>query len=145
VTKKTEQTDRTPILIEQGEYEAQCIAYKEFRQFGGKQKLCLEWDFSISGGQGIILPQYFNMEHKTFKDNTKYHTDWVIANNLIRPARPTRAYMSPKIFINVIGIVSVKTCKPKFGNGKEKPDVFHYSVVECLYSLSMPNSEGSGF
>lgn len=127
-------------LIPPGEYEAQCIGFKEFRQFGGLKKIALNWDFTISGKEGVQLPQYFNMEHKTFKENSFYYEAWVLANNCVRPRRRTRSYMPPEVFVNIIGTVIVSTVIPKFENGKPKPEVLHYSKVQRLLSLSVPNN-----
>lgn len=119
-----------------GEYEAQCITSKEFRQYGGIKKLALTWELTLSGTNEVRIPQFFNMDHKVFKENSFYYEAWVIANNCRRPQRRTRAHMSPKIFLGIIGKVIVVTVKPKFENGDLKPEVFHYSKVQRLLSLS---------
>jgi hypothetical protein len=127
-------------LIQPGEYLAQCIAFKEFKQFGGLKKLALTWDLTLSGMEGVRLAQYFNMEHQTFKENSFYYENWVVANNCTRPRRRNRAYMPPTMFTNIVGAVLVVTVSPKFENGKPKPEVFHYSKVQRLLSLSVPNN-----
>lgn len=123
-------------LILPGEYEAQCSGSKEFRQYGGLKKLALTWELSLSGMPEVHLPQFFNMDHRVFKEHSFYYEAWVIANNCRRPQRRTRAHMSPKIFLGIIGKVIVVTVKPKFENGDLKPEVFHYSKVQRLLSLS---------
>ena len=112
---------------------------EEFKQYGGIKKLALTWDFSLAGMERIRVPQYFNMDHKVFKENCFYYEAWVIANNCKRPQRKTREHMSPKIFQNVVGKVIVVTVKPKFENNEFKPEVFHYSKVQRLLALSFLN------
>lgn len=124
--------DASPLLIKAGEYKAQCIRVKEFKQFGGLPKLALEWDFTLSGKEGLVLPQYFNLAHNTFKTTTKYYRCWTIINNGRRPVRPKKNYMSPKIFLNAIALVLVDTSIPKFPDGTDMPEVFHSSVVMTI-------------
>lgn len=128
-----------PVLIPEGKYEAQCIKYREFRQYR-EDSLCLEWSPTDASHFGVILPQFFRMKYSRYKATTKYYTAWVTANNCVHPTRPTRKYMSPRIFENVIGIVTVRTVRPKFANGEPKPECFHYSVVDELLQLSVPNN-----
>ncbi len=132
--------DASPLLIKAGEYKAQCIRVKEFKQFGGLPKLVLEWDFTLSGKEGLVLPQYFNLAHKKFKIHTHYYGCWTIINNCRRPLRPTRAYMTPKIFLNAVALVLVGTSIPKFPDGTDKPEVFHYSVVRYVKKLLLQNN-----
>ncbi len=127
-------------LIMPGEYNAQCIGFKEFRQFGKGKKLVLMWDFTLSGRSGIVLPQYLNMQHKTFKEYSFFYVAWVIANNYRRPRRRTRQYMTPNVFKNIIGKVLVETVIPTFENQTPMNEVFHYSKVKRLLSLSLPNN-----
>jgi len=127
-------------LIEAGEYEAQCIKYKEFRQFGGLPKLCLGWDFTLSGKEGLRLPQFINMAYNKFKMTTFYYRNWVIANNNMKPLRPTRQYMLPKIFLNITAIVVVETVEPLFPDGAKMPEPFHYSKVSFIKRLTTINN-----
>lgn len=128
-----------PILIPEGKYEAQCIKHHEFKQFR-ENSLCLKWSLIDARHFGVNLAQFFRMNYSHYKATTKYFTAWVIANNYVYPTRPTRKYMSPRIFENVIGIVTVRTVRPKFANGEPKPECFHYSVVDELLQLSVPNN-----
>lgn len=127
-------------LIKEGEYEAQCIGIKEFRQYGGTKRLALSWKVFVKGLDGVVLPQFFNMDYKIFKETSFYYQNWVLANNCQRPLRRNRQYMSPKVFKNIIGRVIVCTVIPKFSNGASKPEVFHYSKVQQLLSLSVVNN-----
>ncbi len=61
---------------------------------------------------------------------SKYFEQWVIANNNIQPSRKDR--MSSAIFKNGIFEAVVRTVKPKFPDGTEKPKCFHYSIVDYL-------------
>ena len=131
-------------LIEPNEYEAHCIKYKEFRQHGSRPKICLEWNFFLSGMEDIVLPQYFNMAHKKFKEYAYYYWNWVIANNGNKPLRRTRQYMSPKIFVDVIAIVRVDTVIAKFPDKTEKPPQFNYSKVSFIKRLTHSNSKAGG-
>jgi hypothetical protein len=67
---------------------------------------------------------------KIVPHGSKYFEQWVIANRNIKPVRNDR--MSSKIFINNIFKAVVRTVKPKFPDGTEKPECFHYSVVDYL-------------
>jgi hypothetical protein len=40
--------------------------------------------------------------------------------------------MSPRIFINGYFDAVVRTVKPTFPDKTEKPECFHYSIIDCL-------------
>jgi hypothetical protein len=61
---------------------------------------------------------------------SKYYEQWVIANKNVHPSRTDR--MSSGIFKNGVFDAIVRTVKPKFPDGTEKPESFHYSVVDYL-------------
>jgi hypothetical protein len=135
-----EQKTNNQISIEEGTYEAQCVGYKKFKQSGKINKLVLEWDFTLSGMEGVVLPQFYNLNYKTFKNPTKYCTAWVLANKNRFPVRRKLGYMSPKIFMNIVGKVTVIHSKPRFLNGKEKPEVFKEPVVSEIIEVSVFNN-----
>lgn len=127
-----------PTLIPEGKYQAQCIAQNEFIQFR-EPMLCLEWSLIDPPYSGLVLPQYFRMKYARFKDNTKYGTAFIIANDGRRPVRATRKYMSPRVFKNIICIVTIETVRPKFDDGELKPKVFEYSKVQDVRELLVSN------
>ena len=61
---------------------------------------------------------------------SRYYEQWVIANGNIKPARNDR--MSPAIFKNHFFEAVIRTVKPKFKDGTEKPDCFNYSIISYL-------------
>jgi hypothetical protein len=44
--------------------------------------------------------------------------------------------MSPQVFKNKIFLVKVRDAKPKYGDGTYKPEMFVYSVVDRIISVS---------
>ena len=71
-----------------------------------------------------------NKPFKKVPRGSKYFEQWVIANKNIHPRRNDR--MSPAIFKNGIFEAVVRTVKPKFHDGTDKPECFHYSIVDYL-------------
>jgi|GEM_PF-5835154 len=127
-------------LIEPGEYDASCVKVKEFQQYGGLKKLCLTWNFSLSCKEGVLLPQFFNMEHKKFSETTSYYKAWFMANGYKRPSRRTRLYMPPKIFEGVMGTVMVVTVRRKFPDGTDMPTEYDYSKVSFIRKILNRNN-----
>ena len=129
------------IIIKPGEYQAQCIKYKEFVQYGNRPKLCLEWEFTLSGKEGIVLAQFFEMKNK-FKSTDIYSRNWCIANNMKKPRRYTRQYMTPKMFLYITAIVLVRYAQPKFPDGTLMPDELRYPKVSYIKKLTTKNNYG---
>ncbi|HNZ32546.1 MAG TPA: hypothetical protein PKJ25_10650 [Smithellaceae bacterium] len=125
-------------LIPEGVYRVCCVkaekAVSHFRSF----KMFLTFKI-INFGQysGTELFMAMNLINtrtgKPFKQvpsGSKYYEQWVIANRNIHPARNDR--MSSRIFMNGVFEAVVRTVKPKFPDGTEKPECFHYSVVDYI-------------
>lgn len=128
--------DRRP-LIPENEYLAQCIEFRVIRYFDSYR---LRLWFKIIEGQysDTILEMFLNlMDGKTgnrFKSvppASNYYKNWCIANYCRQPGRRDR--MTPKIFLNGIFRVKVRSATPRYPNSKERmPDGMQYSVVAYL-------------
>jgi hypothetical protein len=124
-------------LITEGRYQAQCISYEKGRPFPNSLKLFLH--FKIADGKYFETPLFMAinlMDSKTGKpikrarSGTKYCQNWIIANYYNQPSRGQP--MNPKNFLNGVFEVLVRTVKPKFPDGTEKPSCFHYSIINSL-------------
>lgn len=125
-------------LIPEGSYQACCIRIEKGASHFRSLKMFLGFKI-VNPGQymGTELFMAMNLINtktgKPFKKvprGAKYFEQWVIANQNIHPRRNDR--MSPAIFKNGIFEAVVRTVKPKFPDGTNKPDSFHYSVVDYL-------------
>lgn len=125
-------------LIPEGIYQVCCIQIEKGTSHFKSLKMFLGFKI-VNPGQymGAALFMAMNLINtktgKPFKQvpvGSKYFEQWVIANKNINPSRNDR--MSSKVFINGIFEAVVRTVKPKFPDGSEKPECFHYSVVDYL-------------
>jgi hypothetical protein len=132
-----EANDHRP-LIPEGTYDVCCIKIGEGVSHYNSLKLFLTFRI-ISQGQyeGIELAMYINVTYsktgKRYKQvprGSKYFQQWVIANNNNLPARHDK--MSRIKFKNAVFEAVIKTVKPKFPDGTEQPECFHYSKVSYL-------------
>jgi hypothetical protein len=125
-------------LIPEGKYTAQCIEAKKGMvgqrttkgTFARTPKIILK--FRLIEGQflGEVILMYINADYKPFPAGSKFYQCWVIAKGR-KPARRDR--MPLDVFKDHIFIVGVKTVKPKFEDGTEKPEPFWYSRVNEIY------------
>jgi hypothetical protein len=130
--------DENRPLIPEGTYHAQCIRIEKGYSHYKSLKMFLRFKI-IDNGPQMDTELFMAMNlldtktGKPFKKvpiGSKYYDSWVIANNNILPSRNDR--MSSNIFRNVLFEVVVRTVKPKFPDGTEKPDCFYYSIVDYL-------------
>ena len=123
-------------LLPEGIYQAQCVHYEIGRSHPHSQKLFLH--FQITEGQylgerlfmAINLTDNKGRIKRKFGQSSRFYEAWVIANDNQHPPRNDR--MSPSKFKNGIFEVKVRTTKPKYTDGRNKPECFHYSVVDYL-------------
>lgn len=125
-------------LIPESNYQVCCFRYEKAASHFRSLKMFLGFKI-VNPGQymGTELFMAMNMiDSKTGKPfkkvprGSKYFEQWVIANRNINPARNDR--MSPSIFKNGIFNAVVRTVKPNFPDGTEKPECFHYSIIDYL-------------
>jgi hypothetical protein len=117
-------------LIPEREYRVQCIAVeKDIFNFGSLKFFLKFIIMPPSKYEGTKIFMAMN-QYKKVPPGSKYYEQWVIANGNIKPVRKDR--MSPAIFKNLCFEAVVRTVKPKFKDGSEKPDCFHYSVIDYL-------------
>ena len=124
-------------LIPEGKYNVQCIRIEKSYSHYKSLKMFLTFRIIDGPHMGIDLFMAMNLidsrtgkPFKTVPRGSKYYENWVIANNNYLPSRKNR--MSSAIFKNGIFEVVVRTVKPKFPDGTEKPDCFYYSVIDYL-------------
>lgn len=121
-------------LIPDGVYEAVCNRAEvvEFFKFGRARKIILH--FEIYGGDhtGSVLFLAMACPRVGGKVGigSKLYANYLIANGGIAPGRRDRMTLS--IFKRRMFRVMVKTVKPRFEDGAEKPGRFHYSIISEL-------------
>ena len=132
------EADETRPLIPEGSYQVCCIRIEKGASHFRSLKMFLRFKI-VDPGQYFETELFMAMNlidtktGKPFKKvprGSKYFEQWVIANNNIHPRRKDR--MSSTIFKNGVFEAIVRTVKPKFPDGTEKPECFHYSVVDYL-------------
>jgi len=125
-------------LIPEGGYQVQCTKIEKAASHFKSYKMFLTFKI-VDPGQYFETGLFMAMNlidtktNKPFKKvpcGSKYFEQWVIANHNIKPCRKDR--MSSKIFKDGVYEAVVKTVKPKFDDGTEKPECFHYSIVSYL-------------
>jgi hypothetical protein len=126
-------------LIPEGRYTAQCVEAKRgmvgvtTTKGTSSRTPKVVMRFKIVDGKftGEEIPMYLNINYKSVPAGAKFYQSWVIANNCRKPNRRDR--MPLDIFKGHIFTVGVKTVRPKFGDGTDKPEPFWYSRVDEIY------------
>lgn len=123
--------ERRPLIAE-GAYEAQCIKIEKAYSHSSSRKLFLHFKiFDVKNFKNPpVLFMAMNDPGKKVSAATNYYKNWVIANGNRVPKRKDR--MPLKVFQNGIFEVRVETVKPRFPDGEERPECFHYSVVRYI-------------
>lgn len=125
------------ILITPGNYEAVCTKFEQAFCFGKSPRLFLHFQIvEQCKFNGIVLWGAYNVDFKKGRipSGSKYYRSWVIANKFVKPKRNDR--MNPKIFLNKVFKVAVRTVKPFFPGTKElQPEEFHYSIIAEIIDL----------
>ena len=121
--------DEFPIRIPEGIYDAICFKTETAMGFGGSRKIYFK--FRIYGGEhdGVELFMVCNFPKTKIGKRYKYFDQWMLALGR-HPSKGER--LSPKIFRNRLFKILVRDTKPRFSNGKFKPDIFKYSVVDSI-------------
>ena len=126
-------------MIPEGRYTAQCIKAKTEMvgvetakgTYAKTPKAVLIFRITDGQYQGKEIPMFLNVKYQRIPAGSKFYHCWVIANDCLKPKRKDR--MSLEVFKNRIFSVGVKTVRPKFTDGKEKPQTFWYSRVNEIY------------
>jgi hypothetical protein len=123
------QADEFPIKIPEGIYDAVCYRTETAVSFGGGTKIYVK--FRIYGGEynGTELFMVCNYPKGKVRPQLKYYVQWMMAKGR-RPYK--NESLSPRIFRNRMFKVMVRDAKPKFPDGKLKPDFFRYSIVDTI-------------
>jgi len=125
-------------LIPEGTYQVCCIRAEKGTSHFRSLKMFLGFKI-VDPGKYIGTELFMAMNlidmksGKPFKKvprGSKYYKQWVIANKNILPYRGDR--MSSAIFKNGVFEAVVRTVKPTFPDGTERPECFHYSVIDYL-------------
>ena len=125
-------------LIPEGRYAAQCIEAKKGMvgqsttkgTYVTTPKIIFKFKLIQGEFQGEEILMYLNAAYKPFPAGSKFYQCWVIAKGR-KPARRDRLALD--VFKDHIFTVGVKTVKPKFEDGTEKPETFWYSKVNEIY------------
>ena len=129
-------------LIPKDTYEIKYCSHEVGYYFGKAEKLKIVWQIVMPiKYAGLKIPSYCNYAYKKFPKPSKYWSWWVVANGNRKPERTEKSRMSPQIFKDKVFEACIETVKPKFRNGKVKPDVFHYSQVTDLLSITIGKDE----
>lgn len=126
-------------LIPEGKYTAQCIEAKKGMvgvettkgTYARTPKVVMKFRITAGQHQGKEIPMFLNINYRRIPSGSKFYQCWVIANDCKKPNRRDR--MSLEKFRDHIFTVGVITVKPKFKDGREKPDPFWYSRVDEIY------------
>jgi len=126
-------------LIPEGKYTAECIEAKKSMvgmettkgTYARTPKIVLRFRITDGQYQGVEVPMFLNANYERIPFGSKLYQCWMIANDCKRPSRTDR--MSLKTFKEHVFTIGVKTVKPKFRDGKEKPEPFWYSRVDEIY------------
>ncbi len=129
--------DEQRILIPEGVYQVNCIRIEE-SNYMGSFKLYIHFKIiNCKGHQNKDLYMAINMTDCKSKKHfnkvprgSKYFEQWVIANKNKFPSMDDK--MSPQLFINGNFEAVVRNVKPKFKDRTDKPECFHYSIVDYL-------------
>ena len=125
-------------LIPEGKYSAQCIEAKKGMigqrttqgTYTRTPKIILKFRLIEGQFQRDEILMYINANYKPFPAGSKFYHCWVIAMGR-KPARRDRLALD--VFKGHIFTVGVKTVKPKFEDGTERPEPFWYSRVNEIY------------
>lgn len=120
-------------LIPDGSYMARCVDFN-YGSFGGKtRKLLLIFEINDMLNpryNGVRLFRAYNIPNDgCLRPGHHYYKDWVKIRGGGPPSRNAR--MSEKMFLNQTFFVRTRTVK-KGANGKDLPEDFWYSVVDCI-------------
>lgn len=146
---KIEEWNEHRTKVPAGRYLLKCIKAEKTKiwhqgtgGWGGSEKVVL-W-FEITGGEhsGKVVPMFLPLQKDKYGKTTgkvpqgsHYFTYWVIANGLKWPERARLKEMPVSKFVDKVFEGEVVDVKPKWNNGKEQPELFHYSRASVLYSL----------
>jgi len=121
-------------LVSDGQYEAACVGAEvvEFFKFGRSRKALLHFEIYSGPEQGkrLFLPMVAPRPGEKVRRGSKLYANYLVANGGVPPGRRDR--ISLKIFKRRLFRVMIKTVRPRFEDGSEKPELFHYSVVSEL-------------
>lgn len=123
--------EKRPLITEK-KYEAQCIKTEKAYSHSSSRKIFLHFKIVdwMNFDDPPVLFMAMNDPGSKPSAGTKYYQNWVIANGNKMPERGDR--MSTRIFLNGMFEVYVETVRPKFPDGEEKPECFHYSIVRYI-------------
>ena len=136
--------------VEPGEYHIKCIGYNRpnaiwmegSKGWGKVTNRLVVWFEIIEGpSKGKIIPMFFNLsENQKVPEGSRYNDAWRIANGGQRPPRARFKEMNPSKFLNKSFRAEIVDIKPKWRipgieEPQEKPEIFFYSKVFCLYEL----------
>ena len=136
--------------IPEGRYSLRCVkAAKSSFWLEGKggwgksEKVMMMFEvFSTGDYHGALIPMFFALsDDGKIHQGSKYYQCWCVANGLRKPARGRLKEMPPSKFLNKVFSGDVVTVKPKYENGQEQPELFHYSKVQRLYELEVGNPD----
>ena len=131
-TSRSKAKDDPRPYIPDGKYEAQCIDVELSNYRGSQKKLYLHFKIIEGPHQGTKLFEVCNYYERVPR-GSKYYKQWPIANGGL----PTKSdSMSPKVFLNKIFRVEVRTVTPKHDDGKPLPEMYLYSVVDKILAKS---------
>jgi len=84
---------------------------------------------------GKTIFMAFNIPYdRRIKQGSKYYKIWCMVNGYTKPSR--NATMSPRLFLNKIYRVKIRTVKPRMPNSKkEMPEDFWYSIVDSIVEV----------
>ena len=145
---KIEEWNERRTKIPAGKYNLKCIKagkqniwHQGGSGWGRSEKVILWFEVFEGDHAGEIIPAFLPLNGHRIAQGSKYFQFWVVANGLRRPLRNRIKEMPPSKFLNKVFEGKVVDVKPKWGDGREQPELFHYSRVDALYELVIGNPD----
>lgn len=128
--------------VPDGEYWARCYDYHGPVPYRGTRKLFLKFELLVQPWTGTRLFMAFNVGFNGVKPGSRYFKSWCLANGDRPPSR--NALMSARIFKGKRFLIVTRTVIPQRG-GEDMPFDFHYSIVDALKAIELPDKEDDPF
>jgi len=129
VSNTVPEAEEFNVLIPGGEYDAVCFKTETALSYGGMRKIFIKFRIYSGRYDGTELFMVCNYPKGKIRRRLKYYEQWMLATGR-RPAK--REKLSPKVFPGRMYKVLVRDTRPKFADGKPKPGIFKYSVVDTI-------------
>lgn len=115
-------------------YAVHCVKEHKYPYRGGT-KICLTWNFFLSGCEELVLPQHYNVKEDV-RRTPKYRNHWLMFAEGKHPRACRLQYMSPRIFLQKTAVVLVRAACPRFPDGSPMPELCSYPIVDYVKEVT---------